>query len=121
MSVAAFFHTTCETRELHSDPQLRTRYYRNNFSQAKDAAEKLAAEERLEVRNVDAQHGEIYLLGNGYDIIVTATQVTPIETGIDLKVNWFGFVGLGRPKKVALKFFQGFDRLLKFKGVSLHP
>jgi hypothetical protein len=121
MSVAAFFHTTCETRELHSDAQLRTRYYRNSFSQAKDAIEKLAAEERLEVRNVDAHHGEIYLLGNGYDIIVTATQVTPIETGIDLKINWFGFVGLGRPKKVALKFYQGFDRLLKFKGVSLHP
>lgn len=121
MSVAAFFQTTCETRELHSDAQLRTRYYRNNFSQAKEAAEKIAAEERLEVRNVDALHGEIYLLGNGYDAIITAIQVTPIETGIDLKINWFGFIGLGRPKKVALKLYQSFDRLLKFKGVSLHP
>lgn len=121
MSLASFFQSACETRELHADAQLRTRYYRNSFQQAKDAVDRLAAEERLEVRNIDVVHGEIYLLGNGYDVIVTAIQVTPIETGIDLKVNWFGFVGMGRPKKIALRFYQGFDRLLKFKGVSLHP
>ncbi len=121
MSLTSFFSTTCETRELHADAQLRTRYYRNNFNQAKEAVDRIAATLGLEVRDVNPAHGEIYLLGNGFDIIVTAIQVTPIETGIDLKINVFSFAGFGRPRKLALQWFAALDKQLKFKGVSLHP
>jgi hypothetical protein len=121
MGIASFFDTTCETRELHADAQLRTRYYRNNFDHCVEAIRKLAELHALDLREINKTHGEIYLLGNGFDVIFTVAQITPIECGIDIKINFFGFTGLGRPKKKALAFFRFFDQNLKFKGVSLHP
>ncbi len=121
MGIMSFFATTCETRELHTDPDLRTRYYRNNFKQCLEALKQFAETNHLEVRNINTEHGEIYLLGNGFDIIVTIIQVTPVEAGIDLKINFFAFSGLGRPKKKAVEFYKYLDSKLNFKGMSLHP
>ncbi len=121
MSFSSYFSPTCETRELHSDPGLRTRYYRNNFKQCLEAFEKMASSGKFDVRNVNPEHGELYVISNGYDIIVTITQVTPIECGIDFKVNFFSFAGFGRPKKKVIEFYKDLDKLLKFKGTALHP
>ena len=121
MSLASFFQTSCETRELHADPALRTHYYRNGFKDVVAGLEKLAYQEELDLRNVDQVHGEVYLIGNGFDCIVTIAQITPMESGIDLKINWFGLSGLGRPRKKAIALFRVLDSLLRFKGVSLHP
>jgi hypothetical protein len=121
MGFMSFFQATVETRELHSDSELRTRYYRNNFDQCLEAVKKLAAKEGLEVRDVNKTHGEIYMLGNGFDAIITVCQVNPIEAGIDFKINFFSYFGLGRPKKKAVAFFKFLDSELKFKGVALHP
>lgn len=121
MSLASFFTSTCETRELHSDASLRTRYYRNSYKQAFEALKSLEKELDFDIRDVNDTHGEIYIISNGYEIIVTMVQVTPIETGIDFKVNTFSAIGFGRPRKIAIQFYKEFDRLLKFKGVALHP
>ncbi|MBN2504780.1 MAG: hypothetical protein JXB20_05500 [Bacilli bacterium] len=121
MGIMSYFSTTCETRELHPDAQLRTRYYRNNFKQCLEGLKQYAEEEHLEIRNVNTDHGEVYMLGNGYDMIVTVTQVTPIEAGIDTKINLFALSGLGRPKKRVLGMYKFLNSTLNFKGVSLHP
>lgn len=121
MSISTFFLSTAETRELHSDAKQRTHYYRNSFKDCLKVIEKMAEDFKLDVRDVNDRHGEIYLLGNGYDAIITAIQLTPIETGIDIKINYFSFVGLGRPKKRVIDFYEYFDKNLKFKGISLHP
>ena len=121
MSLASFFSSTCETRELHADAQLRTRYYRNSFKDVVTAFEKIAQEEQYDLRDVNQTHGEIYLLANGFDMIATVSQITPIESGIDFKINYFGFAGFGRPKAKAVALYKKLDSFLKFKGVSLHP
>ncbi len=121
MSFSSFFSPSCETRELHEDPSLRTRYYRNNFSQVVAALRELAENNHLEVRDVNEIHKEIYLIGNGLDCIVTVVLVTPIEAGIDFKINLFSTFGFGRPKKKAIQFYDELKKLLNFKGVSLHP
>lgn len=121
MGFFSFFYTTCETRELHSDPDLRTRYYRNNFKQCLEGIQKYADEHKVDVRNVNPDHGEVYLLGNGFDCIITVIQLTPIESGVDIKVNYFSLIGFGRPKKLAVGLFKYLDSVLKFKGVALHP
>jgi len=121
MSITSFFATTCETRELHADQGLRTRYYRNNFEACLVALNKLATQEKLDIRDVNKVHGEIYVVGNGFDVIITVAQVSPIESGIDMKVNFFSFMGFGRPRNTAVKYYKFFDQNLKFKGVSLHP
>jgi len=121
MSITSFFQSNAETRELHSDVELRTHYYRNSFKDCLKIVEKMAEELRMDVRDINERHGEIYLLGNGYDAIITAIQLSPIETGIDIKINYFSFAGFGRPRKRVMEFFDYFDKNLKFKGISLHP
>lgn len=121
MGLADFFASTCETRELHRDAQLRTRYYRNRFEQCQTAIEKFAAAHKLQVADVNLVHREIYLVGSQYDCIVTVSQLSPIESGIDLKVNMAGSFGWGKPKKIAIALYKYLDSVLAFKGVSLHP
>jgi len=121
MSIKNFFSNTCETRELHRDSSLRTNYYRNNFNQVLNALNEIANELHLEVKNVDKIHKEIYLLGSGYDIIVTLSEITPIEIGVDLKLNWFSGFGYNRPKKKVLEIYAKLKEKLRFKGISLHP
>ncbi len=121
MSVKSFFRNTCETKELHIDPELRTNYYRNNFAQVLDALKQVSEEENLEIRDVNKVHREIYMLGNGFDVIVTISEITPVEIGVDFKVNWFTGFGFHRPKKKVVMFYAKLKNLLRFKGVSLHP
>ena len=121
MSISSFFSTSCETKELHSDALLRTRYYRNSFKQCLEAIEKMTETSGFEIRNVNQQHGEIYIISNGFDCIFTISQISPIESGIDMKINFFSFAGFNRPKKKAIQFYEQFNKALKFKGVSLHP
>jgi hypothetical protein len=121
MSIKSFFSNTCETKELHTDPDLRTNYYRNNFTQVLDALKQIAEQENLEIRDVNKTHREIYMLGSGFDVIVTISEITPIEIGIDFKVNWFSGFGFHRPRKKVLEFYAKLKNLLRFKGISLHP
>jgi hypothetical protein len=121
LSIKSFFATSCETRELHTDPALRTRYYRNKYKDVISALNQVAKLNNMEVRNVNEIHKEVYMLGTGFDVIVTITQISPIEAGIDLKVNTFTAVGMHRPRKKAIKIYQDLKAILNFKGVSLHP
>jgi len=121
MSIISFFAVSCETREVHRDPDLRTHYYRNSFEQCLKALKEYAEKEQMDVKQVNPTHGEIYLLGSGFDVIVTALQLSPIETGVDLKVNIFNLIGFNRPKKRALSIYKHLDSTLNFKGISLHP
>lgn len=121
MSIRSFFSPRCETKELQADQELRTRYYRNTFKQCLEAVESMAEEMKLEVRDINMEHGEVYLLGFGYDVITTITKITPIEVGIDFKVNFFTTFGFNRPKKKIVELYEALDERLNFKGVSLHP
>ena len=121
MSIKTFFANNCETRELHREPELRTNYYGNNFSQIVAALNEIASEMRLEVRNVDKTHREVYMLGQGYDVIFTLVEITPIEIGVDIKVNWFSALGFNRPKKKIMEIYSKMKKKLRFKGVALHP
>lgn len=121
MSLGSYFYTSCETRELHTDSELRTRYYRNSQKDCIKVIQNLQEVIGYEVKDINEAHGEIYILSNGYDMILTLTKITPIETGIDVKVNYFTYVGLGRPKKRAIELYRELDKALNFKGVALHP
>ncbi|MFA7075514.1 MAG: hypothetical protein WC152_02470 [Candidatus Izemoplasmatales bacterium] len=121
MSLKTFLSNTAETRELHQEPGLRTNYYRNNFNQVLEAIQAIAQEEQLEIKSINKIHKEIYMLGNGYDIIVTISEITPVELGVDFKVNWFSGFGFNKPKKRVIALYAELKERLRFKGVSLHP
>jgi hypothetical protein len=121
MGFFSIFQTVAESKELHSDPQLRSRYYKANYRTVKAHVIEHAKTLQLDVRSVDDEHREIFLQGSRYHIIVSIVQVNPIETSVDFKVEFYGLIGRGRPKKTILAFYQYLDANLPFKGVGLHP
>ena len=109
------------SREMHKKEALRTHYYRNNFDAVAEAFKKIAEEENMEIQNIDKKWGEILIIADGYEVIAIVNQITPIETSVDFKINYFVTFGFNRPDKKAIHLYQRLDGLLNFKGVMLHP
>lgn len=121
MGFFSFLSNTAETRELHSEVQLRSRYYKTNYAKAKAVVIEYAEKNKMVVRNVDDDHRELFLQGDRFHIIVVFVQVTPIETSVDFKVETYGLAGWGKPKKRIVALYQYLDQNLAFKGIGLHP
>ncbi len=121
MGFFSFLNNTAETKELHSDAELRSRYYKTNYPKAKAVVLEHVNDLKASVRNIDDEHKELFIQGDRYHIIVSLVQVNPIETSIDFKVEVYGLAGFGRPKKKIVEFYQYLDQNLSFKGVGLHP
>lgn len=116
-----FAKTILETREMHALPDLRTHYYKTNFKKTKAVVVDYANRHDLSIPTVDDAHGELYLQAKNYHIIVSIVQVTPLETAVDFKVQFYSLMGFNRPKKQILAFYDYLDKNLPFKGTSLHP
>ena len=121
MGIKSFMRTTAETREMHALGKMRTRYYKTNYNKAK--AKVLLYVEKLgvDIKNIDDNHGEIFVQSNKYHMIISIIQVTPIETAVDFKVQFYGLIGRNRPQKLIQDFYTYLDSELPFKGTSLHP
>ena len=116
----SIFSTEVETKEVHKKEQLRTHYYRNNFNDVLNAFNKIAEEDNMEVQHVDKKWGEVYIIANGYEVIAIVNQITPLETAVDFKINYFVTFGFNRPMKRAIHLYERLDSMLNFKGTMLH-
>lgn len=121
MSLGTYLGNVAETQELHQVIGLRSRYYKTNYQKAKAVVLEYAAEMKAEIKNIDDEHKELLLQSSRFHIIVTFVQVTPIETSIDFKVEMYGLIGMHRPRKMIIKFYDYLNNNLSFKGVGLHP
>lgn len=121
MGLKSFINSLAETKELHSDITLRSRYYKANYSKIKNVIMKYAELNKLDVQNVDDVHREILLQSRKYHIIISIVQVSPIESSVDLKIEVYSMIGMGRPRKQIINFYSYLDTNLEFKGVGLHP
>ena len=121
MAIESFLSNTCETKDLHPDHELRTRYYCNTFAEGLQAVRELAQAKKVEIQVINEIHKEIHIVGNGFDGIITFFISGPNEMALDMKINWFGIIGWGKPRKVVIAFYRFFDTALQFIGVSLHP
>ena len=121
MGFLSFFQTIAESKELHTDVQLRSRYYKTNYRKVKAVILEYAKANDIQVKNIDDDHKEIFLQGGRYHIITSIVQVNPYETSADFKVEVYGLVGFGKPKKLILDLYKYLDSNLMFKGVGLHP
>jgi hypothetical protein len=121
MGLGDFFRTVAETKELHRDPSLRSRYYKVNYTKAKERVLEYANKHNIQVKNIDDTHRELFLQGSRYHVIVSILQVNPIETSIDFKVEVYGLFGFNKPKKTILSFYKYLNETLTFKGTGLHP
>jgi len=115
-----FFSNSIETREQHKNEMLRTRYYKNNFDQVEKALRKICSEEDMQLQQVNKRYGDIYICAFDYEVFCTVIQVTPIETSVDFKINYFSTFGFKRPEKKAIHLYERLDKMLIFKGTMLH-
>ncbi len=116
-----FFSTTAETTELHSNANLRSHYYKANYKKIKTAINEYVNQTKATIKNINDEHKELFIEFKRYHIIVSVIQVTPIESSVDFKVEHYGLVGMNRPAKAIVKFYEHLDKALPFKGVGLHP
>ena len=121
MGVMSFFNNTAESKELHSEVALRSRYYKTNYQKSKAVVIEYAGTINANVRNIDDVHREVFLQHNRFHIIVSFVQINPYETSVDFKVEYYGLIGMNRPVKRILDFYAYLDKNLQFKGTSLHP
>ena len=120
MSVSSFLNNGAETKEMHQVSGLRSRYYKTNYSKAKARILEYVKEIGADIRNVDDAHKEIFIQGKKFHIIFSVVQVNPIETSVDLKVEYYGLMGMHRPRKKIIEIYNYLDKHLEFKGVGLH-
>lgn len=115
-----FFRTSAETREMHKKDELRTHYYRNTFEQVVKAFEKICSEEDIQLQQVNKQFGDLYMCAFDFEVFATVLQITPAETSVDMKINFFSLMGFKKPERKIIHLYQRLDHSLNFKGKSLH-
>lgn len=121
MGLKTFLTNNAETRELHTDPELRSRYYKSTFKKVRQAIEQYCEDGGIVVVNVDESHGEMFLQTSKHHMIASIIQVTPLETAVDLKVQTYQLIGRNVPKAKIVKLYDYLNENLSFKGVGLHP
>ena len=121
MGLFSFTKTLCETKELHDDKDLRTRYYKTSYIKAKEQIEVFANKTGLDITNVDDTHKEMLIQTHKFHAIISIIQVTPVETAVDIKIQTYGLFGMNIPKKTVLEIYKHLNNSLQFKGISLHP
>lgn len=121
MGLKDYISNNAETKELHSNQDLRSRYYKANYKKVKAEVEEYSKNKNIEVKHVDDVHGEIFLQTNSYHMIVSIVQVTPLESAVDMKVQTYKLAGMNVPKKLIIEMYAYLDTKLTFKGTSLHP
>ena len=110
-----------ETKELHSNQNLRTRYYRTKYTTLRDTIMNYAKEHEYFVKNIDEKHREIFLQTTKFHLIISIIQINPMETAVDVKVQTYKIVGLKKPERTILNLYAYLNKKLDFKGLSLHP
>lgn len=121
MGLFGFMSTLEESKERHSSKDLMTHYYKCAYNKVKTAVLDYAKQQKLDVRSINDEHGEIYLQSRSYHMIVSIIQVNPLETAMDVKVQSYQVLGLYKPKKKIMDIYQYCNSKLTFKGVGLHP
>lgn len=121
MSLSEYTSNFAETKELHRNNELRTRYYKNKYTDIRDVVTNFAKKNNIEIKSINDNHGEIYLQAHKYHVILTIVQINPLETAAEVKVQTYQVMGRNKPKKIVKEIYNELDNNLKFKGISLHP
>jgi hypothetical protein len=119
------FNKQLETKERHSDDQLKTHYYKANFNQLFQSVEKLFREDAdCRITTVSKEHGEIAVEVNKpipCFLIVTVVSVKPLETAVDFNISseQFSFTGTYPVlRKRIISYYEKLNQLHTLLGIS---
>ncbi|MTH52889.1 cytosolic protein [Bacillus mangrovi] len=124
--VQAFFSAHTETAEQHSNPDLRSRYYKATVKKAMDAVQAAASSRGgCAVTSVSEERGEISVhiqKPKSALLVATVISVRPFETAIDFSVSTDTPLptDFGYSRKVILEYYKKLDSELKFVGAGLN-
>lgn len=121
MALLDFIKNTEETSERHRNRDFLTCYYRSSYTKVKEAVIRFAEKNKIDVRDINDEHGEIYLQTRAFHIMVSVVQVNALETAVDLKVQTYGFIGFNKPAKLIKSCYKELNDTLTLKGKALHP
>jgi len=101
-----------ETKDSAQDPELVTRYYRNNYRVTKEAVLAKAKNLGFQLRHEDDERKEHLLVSNSGEIIISMVNVTPIETAVDFTINTTGALSFGQGKKIITALYNELNKEL---------
>ena len=121
MGLMKFMSNFAETKELHSNRLLQTRYYRTSYTKIKNELIEYSNENNFIVNSIDDIHGEIFLQNTKFHLIISVLQINPRETAVDIKVQTYKIIGMNKPINIITNLYTFLDKKFEFKGVGLHP
>jgi hypothetical protein len=117
-AIQRFFSGVTETGD-QQEPNLRTRYYRNQKWEAIEALKGLPGQfPSFRLIHVDESRGEVMLecrngIGLKHDLVVTVIDITPLRTAVDIHAALRAkFVDFGWNGKIIRSIYQYLDRRL---------
>jgi hypothetical protein len=125
LSIFTRFQKSCETKENHTDEQLKTHYYRGTYNQLFALVEDLLRNDtRYEIEHVSKEHGEFSVKlrgGTPYFYIITIIAVKPLEVAVDIHISTEAFSFLGQYpflKKEIVVFYQKLNKMASLIGTG---
>ncbi|MCT8137412.1 DUF1499 domain-containing protein [Anaerobacillus sp. CMMVII] len=120
-----FISTHTETRELHSDETLKTRYYKAMKDKAFNEVLTLFQQTpHFEVRDHSVERGEIIVNGGTkkkFFLVATVIMVSPNRTAVDFAVSTETALPMdfGYSAKVIKDTYEKLDKRLEYVGSGL--
>lgn len=118
MGLKDFFNKDLETKDLHSNTECRTHYYKEEYNKVKEEILSYLSSIHAKVANVDDNYGEILVETTKYDMIISIKKVTVIEHAVDFKVTMKTMIGANRPAKVIKGYYDQLDQRLTLSSVG---
>jgi|SRR5690554_4052887 len=113
-----FFIRDIETSDLHSNPRLRTHYYKCDYRQTKEAVLSFLKINKYKVANINDKYGEIFVQADKFHMIISIRKANILNSSVDIKINVYNLLGAYRPHKLISKIYEYLDKELLFVGVG---
>lgn len=111
---------TFETAERASKELLKTHYYKTSYEKLKAAFLDYCKKQNWTVSDINDTYGEILVEEVYFSLTVRIEMQTPLETSIDFFVESNYFFAKRRGYKLVNEIYSYLNKVLIFKGLSLH-
>jgi hypothetical protein len=125
LSIFTRFQKNCETKDNHTDEQLKTHYYKGTYNQIFDLVENLLRQDsRYVVEHASKEHGELSVklkVGRPCFYIITIVAVKPLEVAVDIHISTEAFSLFGSYpviKNEIVVFYQKLNKTATLIGTG---
>ncbi len=108
-----------ETKDIHANQDLVTRYYICNYDNAIEAIKTVLKDYGYFLAGENNDYHELLFVGKNFDVIVRVSTYNPRETGIDFFVDKKSLFS-GNPTKHIAAWYTAIGNKVQFKGTGLH-